>query len=94
MAGPAKKPSKEEVKAMIKFKKEKKKLDDLLKKGKISQGAYQRRLQKIAPKGAQIPGMHMAPAGGMAPPMAPMPGGLSTMAWSWCVVSLCALAEG
>ena len=75
MAGSPKKPSKEEVKAMIKFKKEKKKLDDLLKKGKISQGAYQRRLQKIAPKGAQMPGMQMAPVGGIAPPMAPMPGG-------------------
>jgi hypothetical protein len=77
MAGSAKKPSKEEVKAMIKYKKEKKKLDALLKKGKISQAAYQRRLQKIAPKGLQTPGMAPAPPGGavMPPQMAPMPGG-------------------
>lgn len=73
MAKSASKPSKEEVRAMIKFKKERKKLDILLKKGKINQTTYYRRLQKIAPKGQQIPGMPMQQPPGMAP-MQPMPG--------------------
>ncbi len=74
MAKSASKPSKEDVKAMIKFKKERKKLDILLKKGKIHQATYYRRLQKIAPKGQQIPGMPMQQAPGMAPVPPPVPG--------------------